>query len=148
MTAGRPARVGLVVVHAATALLLALPLLVGFASGELEWRIFGSAVAGVAVRAAPAAWFLLLGARVLGPITPGLVRALRWTHGLVLLGGVLVGVAGVMGMHEAARNDSPGLGQAIGMIAVAVGILIAGVALVALRLVKSLGTATGPSAVT
>ena len=67
-----------------------LPLIIGLAHGGFGWRFFDFAVARFAAWAAPSAWFLLLGLRVRGRITPGLIRALRWTHGLALAFGVIL----------------------------------------------------------
>ena len=49
MTAGRWARVALVVIHVTSALVLAVPLIIGLAHGGFGWRFFDFAVARFAL---------------------------------------------------------------------------------------------------
>ena len=138
-------RVALFVIHVISALVLAVPLILVLALRGFSWRFSDFEATVFAIWAAPAAWFLLLGQRVLGPITPGLIRALRWTHGVALAFGMLVGIVGLIAWYLEFHSpgSAPGLRAAPDAIVVAVGVMIGAPALVALWLVRRLGRAMG-----
>lgn len=143
MTAGQPARRALLVIHATAALLLAVP--VALWLPHVNRRFLDVEMPVIVIWAAPSVWFLVLGVRVLGRITPGLIRALSWTHGVVLAFGVLVSIVGLIVMYQDSHSgvSAPGLLAATDAIVVAVGVAIGAPALVALWLVRRLGRAMG-----
>jgi hypothetical protein len=143
VTSGQPARRALLVIHATAALLLAVP--VALWLPHVNPRFLDVEMPVIVVWAAPAVWFLVLGVRVLGRITPGLIRALRWTHGVVLAFGVLVSIVGLIVMYRDSHSggSAPGLQAAPDVIVVAAGVVIGTPALVALWLVRRLRRAMG-----
>ena len=131
-------RAALTLTHVAMGALLLLPT---WATVSMRSpRLSAQALAAIVLLAAFPTWIVVLGGRVLGRITPGVLRALRWTDAVTLVLGLLFGAGGIW-MLEMARQSSErggGLLGALGLIPLILGALVAALALLSLWLVRAL----------
>ncbi len=106
-------------------------------SSGTPWSNLPIALSSALVNAGPpaalGAWMAVLGRR-LWQARPGLRRALLWTHGLLLVPGILFTLAGIQAMESAARSTARGGGlmSPLAVIPLATGIPILLVSLTSL----------------
>lgn len=125
------ARTALVVTHVVMGAMLLAP----------AWIVLGGAwlylaSPGVLVAVAVPVWILIMAARLLGRITPGVLGALGWTHAIALGYAAMLGVSSVVMLRAAPRSAERGgglLGTA-GLFPLAVAVVLGGLALIALWL--------------
>jgi ABC-type sulfate transport system permease component len=120
-------------------LLLPAASIVGGASLRALASLPGLVALVVLPLAAPPVWVLSMGVRSFWPLTPRAIQALRWTHGIAIGGSVLLGVAGVLMLQAAGRSAERGGGLlgAFGLLPLALGILVGGLALASLCLLRA-----------
>ena len=129
-------RAALAVTHLVMGVVLLLPT---WAMVPLRSRPSGTALAVVVALAAFPTWVVLIGVRALGPLTLGVLTALRWTDAVALTLGALLGIGGVLMLQAAARSavGGGGLLGALGFIPLALGVAVVGLALLSLWLVRA-----------
>jgi hypothetical protein len=88
---------------------------------------------------APPVWIVSMGVRCFWPLTPRAVRVLRWTQGIAIGGSLLLGLAGVLMLQAAGRSAARGGGLlgGFGLLPLALGILVGGLALASLWLLRA-----------
>lgn len=120
-------------------MLLPAASIVGFSSPRTLASLPGLVGLVVLPLAAPSVWVLSMGVRSFWPLTPRAARALRWTHGIAIGGSVLLGLAGVLMLQAAGRSAERGGGLlgAFGLLPLALGILVGGLALASLWLLRA-----------